>query len=75
MARKTSTRAFTVHEEKGLTGAFRIVRKPGGGTELQVEARIQKTRTIQTRETYTTFRLSKPEDQELIRIKHGGAQS
>jgi hypothetical protein len=65
----TKTRAFTVHEEKRLTGAFRL-RKVDGVMQLQVEAVIEKTRTIQTRETYTTFRLSKPEDQELVRIKH-----
>ena len=71
MTKRVHHRTFTVHEEKGLTGAFRLRRTEDGTMQLQVEARIEKTRTYQTRETYTTFRNSKPEDQELVRITQG----
>ncbi len=71
MAKRVSYRDFTVHEEKRLTGAFRVKRNKDGTTALMVEAVVEKTRTQQTRETYTTFRLSRPEDQELIRITTG----
>jgi hypothetical protein len=66
---KVQHRTFTVHEEKRLTGAFRI-RRVDGGTRMEVEAVIEKTRTMQTRETYTTFRPSTEADQELLRIRN-----
>lgn len=70
MSDTVAHRAFTVHEEKRLTGAFRI-RRVDGGTQMEVEAVIEKTRTMQTRETYTTFRPATAADSELLRIRNG----
>jgi hypothetical protein len=67
-ATKSFHRAFTLHEEKGPTGAFKLVRV-NGEMQVQCEVEVLKTRVHETREVYRTFRPAKPEDHHLVRIR------
>jgi len=58
----TGFRGFTVHEEKGLTGNFRIARDRHGEFETQCEVEVVKVRTMEQRSTYKTFRRATPEE-------------
>lgn len=56
---------FEVHEEKGLTGVFRLRRGV-----LECEVTIERKRTVETRSHYTTFRAARPEDHETQRVRN-----
>jgi hypothetical protein len=67
-AKTSGFRAFTVHEEKRRTGNFRI-RRVNGSLQTQCEVEIVKTRTLEHRSNYTTFRPARPEELDEARVR------
>jgi len=65
---KTGFRAFTTHEEKRRTGNFRI-RRVDGSLQTQCEVEVVKTRTVEVRSRYTTFRPARPEEMDEARVR------